>query len=194
VKALEEHGIGRPSTYATIISTLQDRLYVEMNGRAFVPTDMGKIVNHFLTNHFHRYVEYGFTASMEDELDAVSRGEEAWTTPLERFWRPFIDLVEHTEKNVSRDQVAQAREIGRDPESGKPVSVRMGRYGPFVQIGTKDDEEKPRFAGLRKGQKMDAITLTQALALFALPRALGMSVDGHTILAKVGPFGPYVQY
>src|SRR5690606_18776858 len=90
VKALEEHGIGRPSTYATIISTLQDREYVEMDNKRFVPTDIGKIVNRFLTDFFHKYVEYGFTAAMEDELDAVSRGEEEWTVPLRKFWKPFI--------------------------------------------------------------------------------------------------------
>src|SRR5262249_18586151 len=173
VKALEEHGIGRPSTYATIISTLQDREYVEMDNRRFVPTDIGKIVNRFLTHHFHRYVEYGFTADMEDQLDAVSRGEEEWTTPLEKFWKPFIHQVDKIERTVTREQVAQARERGKDRASGKPITVRMGRYGPFVQIGTKDDEEKPRFAGLRPGQKMDAITLADAMELFKLPRTLG---------------------
>src|ERR1700720_3767831 len=144
VKALEEHGIGRPSTYASIISTLQDREYVEMDSRRFVPTDIGKIVCRFLTHHFHRYVEYGFTAAMEDELDAVSRGEEDWTTPLDKFWKPFIRHVEKIEKTVTREQVAQARELGHHPPTGKPITVRMGRYGPFVQSGTKDDEEKPR--------------------------------------------------
>ncbi|HWX69626.1 MAG TPA: DNA topoisomerase I [Steroidobacteraceae bacterium] len=194
VKALEEHGIGRPSTYATIISTLQDREYVEMDNRRFVPTDIGKIVNRFLTHHFHRYVEYGFTAAMEDELDAVSRGEEEWTTPLEKFWKPFIHQVDKIERTVTREQVAQARELGKDPGSGKPVTVRMGRYGPFVQIGTKDDEEKPRFAGLRPGQKMDAITLADAMELFKLPRTLGETPEGETIVASVGRFGPYVKY
>src|SRR5437016_9727869 len=194
VKALEEHGIGRPSTYAAIISTLQDREYVEMDNRRFVPTDIGKIVNRFLTHHFHRYVEYGFTAAMEDELDAVSRGEEEWTTPLDKFWKPFIHQVEKIEKSVTREQVAQARELGRDPATGKPIAVRMGRYGPFVQIGTKDDEEKPRFAGLRPGQKMDAITLADAMELFKLPRTLGETAHGETILANVGRFGPYVKY
>src|SRR5579863_1082046 len=194
VKALEEHGIGRPSTYATIISTLQDREYVEMDSRRFIPTDIGKIVNRFLTEHFHRYVEYGFTAAMEDELDAVSRGEEDWTTPLEKFWKPFIKQVDKIEKTVSREQVAQARELGKDPATGKPVAVRMGRFGPFVQIGTKDDEEKPRFAGLRPGQKMDAITLAIAMDLFQLPRTLGETPDGETIVANVGRFGPYVKY
>src|SRR5580704_16319420 len=194
VKALEEHGIGRPSTYATIISTLQDREYVEMDARRFIPTDIGKIVNRFLTEHFHRYVEYGFTAAMEDELDAVSRGEEEWTVPLEKFWKPFIRQVEKIERTVTREQVAQARELGKDPGSGKPVTVRMGRYGPFVQIGTKDDEEKPRFAGLRPGQKMDAINFADAMELFKLPRTLGATAEGETIVANVGRFGPYVKY
>src|SRR2546429_439415 len=194
VKALEEHGIGRPSTYASIISTLQDREYVDMDSRRFVPTDIGKIVNRFLTHHFHRYVEYGFTAAMEDELDAVSRGEEEWTTPLDKFWKPFIHQVERIERTVTREQVAQARELGRDPATGKPIAVRMGRYGPFVQIGTKDDEEKPRFAGLRPGQKMDAITLADAMELFKLPRELGETAQGETIVANVGRFGPYVKY
>ena len=194
VKALEEHGIGRPSTYASIISTLQDREYVEMDSRRFVPTDIGKIVCRFLTHHFHRYVEYGFTAAMEDELDAVSRGEEDWTTPLEKFWKPFIRQVEKIEKTVTREQVAQARELGHDAATGKPITVRMGRFGAFVQIGTKDDEEKPRFAGLRPGQKMDALTLADALELFKLPRTLGETLQGEAIVANVGRFGPYVKY
>src|SRR5579862_8027145 len=194
VKALEEHGIGRPSTYASIISTLQDREYVEMDSKRFIPTDIGKIVNRFLTHHFHRYVEYGFTAAMEDELDAVSRGEEEWTTPLEKFWKPFIHQVDKIDRTVTREQVAQARELGKDPSTGKPVTVRMGRYGPFVQIGTKDDEEKPKFAGLRPGQKMDKITLADAMELFKLPRTLGETEAGETIVANVGRFGPYVKY
>src|SRR3984957_12256545 len=194
VKALEEHGIGRPSTYATIISTLQDREYVEMDARRFIPTDIGKIVGRFLTEHFHRYVEYGFTVAMEDELDAVSRGEEEWTVPLDKFWKPFIDQVESIEKNVTREQVAQARELGKDAATGKPVTVRMGRFGPFVQIGTKDDEEKPRFAGLRPGQKMDTINLADAMDLFQLPRTLGVTADGETMVTNVGRFGPYIKY
>ena len=194
VKALEEHGIGRPSTYASIISTLKDREYVDMDSRRFIPTDIGKIVNNFLSTHFGKYVEYGFTASMEDELDAVSRGEEDWTEPLQKFWQPFIDLVEHTEKNVSRDEAAQSRELGTDVETGKPISVRMGRFGPFVQIGTRDDADKPRFAGLRPGQKMDTITLEAALQLFQLPRKLGETPEGEPLEANIGRFGPYIKF
>src|SRR5882757_3608216 len=194
VKALEKHGIGRPSTYATIISTLQDREYVEMDAKRFIPTDIGKIVNRFLTDYFNQYVDYGFTAAMEDELDAVSRGEEGWTTPLEKFWKPFVDQVDNIEKNVTREQVALARELGKDAATGKPVTVRMGRFGPFVQIGTKDDEEKPRFAGLRPGQKMDTINLAAAMELFKLPRTLGKTADGEAIITNVGRFGPYVKY
>ena len=109
----------------------------------------------------------------------MSRGEEDWTVPLKKFWKPFISQVEHIEKNVSREEVAQARELGKHPESGKPITVRMGRYGPFVQIGTKDDEEKPKFAGLRPGQKMDLIKLPEALELFKLPRKLGADRRGR---------------
>ena len=194
VKALEEHGIGRPSTYATIISTLKDREYVDMDNRRFIPTDIGKIVGSFLSKHFHKYVEYGFTAALEDELDAVSRGEEDWTEPLKKFWKPFITQVEHIEKNVSREEVAQARELGKHPESGKPITVRMGRFGPFVQIGTKDDEEKPKFAGLRPGQKMDthqAARGARAVQTAAQARRHRRRRAGQ---ANIGRFGPYIKY
>jgi DNA topoisomerase-1 len=194
VKALEEHGIGRPSTYASIISTLRDRGYADIESRRFTATDIGKIVNRFLTEHFHRYVEYGFTAAMEDELDAVARGEEPWITPLTKFWKPFIRQVEDIERNVTREQVAQARDLGLDPASGKPMSVRMGRFGPFVQIGTRDDADKPRFAGLRPGQKMDTITSAAALELFKLPRALGTTAEGEPVVASIGRFGPYIKF
>jgi len=194
VKALEEYGIGRPSTYASIISTLRDRQYVDIESRRFTATDIGKIVSRFLTQYFTTYVDYDFTAKMEDSLDAVANGEQEWVPLLQKFWKPFIDLVKHTETSVSREEVAQARDLGKDPVSGKPMSVRMGRFGPFVQIGTKDDEDKPRFAGLRPGQKMDAITHTEAMELFKLPRKLGTTAAGEEITTNVGRFGPYVKY
>ena len=194
VKALEEHGIGRPSTYASIISTLRDRQYVEIESRRFTATDIGKIVSRFLTQYFTTYVDYDFTAKMEDSLDAIASGEQEWVPLLEKFWKPFIDLVNHTETSVSREEVAQARDLGVDPVSGKPMSVRMGRFGPFVQIGTKDDEDKPRFAGLRPGQKMDLITHADAMELFKLPRKLGTTLTGEEITTNVGRFGPYVKY
>ncbi len=194
VKTLEEYGIGRPSTYASIIATLKNREYVEMDGKRFIPTDIGRIVNGFLTEHFTQYVDYDFTARLEDALDEVSLGKKDWIPLLKDFWTQFSDLVEHKTENVTREQVAMARELGTHPKSGKPVTVRMGRYGPFVQVGTKDDEEKPKFAGLRPGQKMNEITLEDALELFKLPRKLGETPDGEPVSASVGRFGPYVRY
>jgi DNA topoisomerase-1 len=194
VKTLEEYGIGRPSTYASIIATLKNREYVEMDAKRFLPTDIGRIVIGFLTEHFTQYVDYDFTANLEDELDAVSLGEQDWVPLLEKFWKPFHALCEEKETSVTREQVAQARELGTDSKSGKPVTVRMGRYGPFVQIGTKDDEEKPKFAGLRPGQKMTDIDLETAMELFKLPRKLGETEDGLAVSASVGRFGPYIRY
>ncbi len=194
VKTLEEFGIGRPSTYASIISTLIQREYVELEKKRFQPTDIGRIVNTFLTNHFSSYVDYEFTARLEDELDAVSRGEREWIPLLRDFWEPFTATVKDKEENVSRQEANQARELGIDPKSGKPVAVRMGRYGPYVIIGTVEDEEKPQFYGLQPGQKMDAITLAEALELTKLPRELGESPDGVSLLVNVGRFGPYVRY
>jgi DNA topoisomerase-1 len=194
VKALEEYGIGRPSTYASIISTLRNREYVEIESRRFISTDVGRVVNRFLTEFFSQYVDYEFTARMEDSLDAISRGEADWIPLLEQFWQPFIELVQHTETSVTREQASQARALGEDPKSGRPVSVRMGRYGAFVQIGTKDDVDKPLFAGLRPGQKMDDITFDEAMDLFKLPRQLGTTADGEEVSASIGRFGPYVRY
>ena len=190
VKALEEFGIGRPSTYASIISTLRNREYVEMDNRRFIPTDVGRVVNRFLTQFFSQYVDYEFTARMEDDLDAVSRGEREWVPLLEEFWKPFSKLVEHTETNVTREQASQARVLGTDPASGRPVSVRMGRYGAFVQIGTKEDVDKPKFAGLRPGQKMDTITLDVALDLFKLPLELGCDAGRRARVREHRPLRP----
>ncbi|MCS4505103.1 DNA topoisomerase I [Arhodomonas aquaeolei] len=193
VRALEERGIGRPSTYASIISTLQQRGYVEMDNRRFHPTDTGRVVAKFLTEHFDRYVDYDFTARLEDDLDAISRGERDWVPVLHEFWTPFHERVED-KANVSRAEVMQARELGTDPKSGRPVQVRLGRYGPFAQIGTREDEEKPRFASLRQGQSIDTITLDEALALFQLPRDLGETPEGESLQVNIGRFGPYVRF
>jgi DNA topoisomerase-1 len=194
VKTLEEYGIGRPSTYASIISTLVNRNYVELESRRFTPTDIGRIVNGFLTEYFTKYVDYEFTADLEDELDCISRGEHDWVPLLKKFWSPFKETVDHVEENVSRADVAQSRHIGTDEKTGKPITVRMGPYGPFVQIGDKDDEEKPRFASLRPGQKMADITIDDVYFLLQLPRDLGETPEGEALSTNYGRFGPYVKY
>ena len=194
VKSLEEYGIGRPSTYAAIISTLRTREYVEMVKKRFVPTDVGRVVNRFLTEHFDSYVDYDFTARLEDELDAVSRGEKEWIPLMREFWEPFSARVQDKEGGVSRSEAVSPRSLGDDPATGKPVTVRMGRYGPFVQIGARDDGEDPKFASLLPDQRMDTISLEQALELFHLPRELGASEEGEKISVNIGRFGPYVRY
>jgi DNA topoisomerase-1 len=192
VKALEEYGIGRPSTYASIIQTLLNREYVYLDARRFRPTDVGRAVAKFLSAHFTQYVDYDFTARLEDELDEVSRGETDWIPLLERFWKPFSKTVEEKGESVERSEASGARLLGVDPASGKPVSVRLGRYGPFAQIGSAEDEEKPRFASLRGGQSMHTITLEEALKLFELPRTLGTS-NGEPVTVAVGRFGPFAK-
>ncbi|MBA8882690.1 DNA topoisomerase I [Dokdonella fugitiva] len=194
VKTLEEYGIGRPSTYASIIQVLLNREYVTLDSRRFRPTDVGRAVAKFLSGHFTQYVDYDFTAKLEDELDAVSRGEEDWVPLLEKFWKPFKATVDEKSETVDRSEATGARELGIDPKSGKPVQVRLGRYGPFAQIGSKDDEDKPTFASLRPGQSMHTITLEEALELFKLPRKLGQAEDGEEITVGVGRFGPFVKH
>ena len=193
IKELESNGIGRPSTYASIISTLQEREYVEQENRRFIPTVIGKVVNDFLTKHFERYVDYDFTARLEDDLDAVSRGERAWKPLLGDFWGAFSNQIE-AKKDIPREEVMQARELGTDPKSGKPVSVRFGRFGPFVQIGSKEDEEKPQFASIPADRNMDELTLEEALELFKLPRHLGETEEDGDISVSIGRFGPYVRF
>ena len=194
VKTLEEYGIGRPSTYASIIQTLQYRKYVELESRRFHPSDVGRAVSKFLSSHFTRYVDYDFTAKLEDELDAVSRGEQDWVPLMEQFWSPFKELVDDKMESVDRSQATGARELGTDPKTGKPVSVRLGRYGPYAAIGStaEEAEEKPKFASLRPGQSMHTITLEQALELFLLPRTLGEHKD-EEVSAGIGRFGPFVK-
>ena len=192
VKALEEYGIGRPSTYASIIQTLLFRKYTEMEGRSFRPTDVGRAVSKFLSNHFPRYVDYDFTAKLEDELDAVSRGEEAWVPLMEKFWGPFKELVDDKKESLDKTDAGSVRVLGDDPKSGRQVSARIGKYGPLVQIGTVEDEDKPKFASLRPGQSIYSITLDEALELFLLPRVLGES-NGESVSVGIGRFGPFAK-
>ena len=194
VKALEEYGIGRPSTYASIIQTLLFRKYTEMEGRAFKPTDVGRAVSKFLSSHFTQYVDYDFTARLEDDLDAVSRGEGAWIPLMEKFWGPFKELVEQKKESVDRNEATGARELGTDPKTGKPVSVRLGRFGPYAAIGStaEDAEDKPKFASLRPGQSMHTISLEDALELFLLPRTLGEDKD-EQVSVGIGRFGPFAK-
>jgi DNA topoisomerase-1 len=194
VKALEEYGIGRPSTYASIIQTLLAREYVLLDSRRFRPTDVGRVVAKFLSNHFTRYVDYEFTANLEDELDAVSRGEEDWVPLMRKFWSPFKQLVDEKMETVSLDEAKAARVLGVDPKSGKQVSVRLGRYGPFAQLGLKELGDTPKYASLRPGQSLHTITLDTAVELFKLPRALGTAPDGQEITAAIGRFGPFVKH
>ncbi|KFN44070.1 DNA topoisomerase I [Arenimonas oryziterrae] len=192
VKTLEEYGIGRPSTYASIIQVLLYREYVMLDAKRFRPTDVGRAVSKFLTGHFMQYVDYDFTAKLEDELDEVSRGEKDWIPLLERFWKPFKKTIDEKTESVDRGEATGARLLGTDPKSGKPVNVRLGRYGPFAQIGTAEDEEKPTFASLRPGQSMHTISLEDALQLFGLPRKLGLD-DGKEVSVAVGRFGPFAK-
>jgi DNA topoisomerase I len=139
-------------------------------------------------------VDYDFTARMEDRLDAISRGEQNWQQLLGRFWEPFRDLLKDKEASVSKRDVMPNRELGIDPASGKPVQVKIGRFGPYAQIGTAEDEEKPRFAGLPRGKSMQTITLEEALELFKLPRQLGETPGGLPVQVNIGRFGPFVKY
>ena len=223
VRKLEELGIGRPSTYAPTISTVQQRGYVEkgnsegvkrpydilklkgdkitettkteMTGNEkakLLPTDTGIVVNDFLMEYFPEIMDFNFTANVEKEFDEVAEGEKEWTGMMDSFYKGFHPLVDKTIHSKTEHKVGE-RVLGTDPVSGKPVSVKIGRFGPVIQIGTADDEEKPRFAQLTKGLSMETITLEEALDAFKLPRTLG-DYDGHTVTVGVGRFGPYVRY
>lgn len=240
VRTLEEMGIGRPSTYAPTIDTVQQRGYVvkedregkprdyrqltlqngqvtaetltEMAGsekNKLFPTDIAGIVTNFLTKHFDDVVDYQFTAKVEDKFDQIAQGKVEWRAMLDEFYRHFHPRVEAAE-DVSREEAGQARLLGMHPENGKPMYVKIGRFGPYVQIGDGENDEKPVFASLMPGQKMDVISLDDALELFKLPRDVGeipedfsaTAVDGtvfgvqkgQKIVAKQGPFGPYLEY
>jgi DNA topoisomerase-1 len=189
VKALEEYGIGRPSTYASIIQVLLFRAYVQLENKRFRPSDIGRAVAKFLTGSFSRYVDYDYTAGMEDELDAVSNGEEAWTDLLGKFWKQFKGDLKAGSEGERPDG---DRYLGVDPTSGRPLIARLGKFGPIAQIGGPDDEEKPRFASLRPGQSIYTIGFDEALKLFDLPRKLGLD-DGKEVSVAVGRFGPFAK-
>jgi len=224
VKKLEELGIGRPSTYATIINTVQVRGYAE-KGEAegtprdvivltlekegvnrsvveektgsdrgkLIPTASGEVVSDFLTGNFETIVDYDFTANVEQEFDLIADGKLQRNDMLQEFYTPFHELIAQS-GDIKRSDVAQAREIGIDPKSGKPVFARFGRFGPMLQIGSTDDtENKPQFAPMPAGRKIDSVTLEEALHAFQLPRVVGQTKEGEDIKANVGRFGPYIQ-
>jgi len=194
VKKLESEGIGRPSTYAPTISTIQTREYVvKTEDKKLAPTPTGEIVNSFLRDHFSDIINLGFTAKVEEQFDEIAEGNIAWQDVMQNFYGDFKKTIIEKEETVEKSDYLQIREIGTDPESGKPMSARVGRFGPFVQIGTKDDEEKPRFVAIPKHLNMDTITKDEALFLFTLPRVVGLDSAGDEIKANIGRFGPYLQ-
>ena len=223
VHKLEELGIGRPSTYAPTISTIQQREYVqkgdkkgeerqytvdilkgkqitEKNRKEIVgsekgkllPTDIGMVVNDFLMAHFQEIMDYNFTAKVEQDFDKIAEGDEEWTDMMTAFYKGFEPVVEKT-MNSRQEHKAGERELGTDPKSGRPVFVKIGRFGPVVQIGIAEDKTKPQFAQLRKDQSMETITLEEALELFKLPRILG-EYEGSPVTIGAGRFGPYVLH
>ena len=194
VKKLESEGIGRPSTYAPTISTIQAREYVvKTEDKKLAPTTTGEIVNSFLTDHFSNIVDLGFTAKIEEQFDEIAEGKKVWVDVMKKFYGNFKETIKDKEENISKSDYSQVRELGIDPKSGKPVSARVGRFGPFVQIGTKEDEDKPKFVAIPENLNMDTITLDEALFLFNLPRVVGIDNEGNEIKANIGRFGPYLQ-
>lgn len=222
VKQLEELGIGRPSTYAPTISTIQNRNYVEKgsvegverkyvqltlkNGQVkekeltekvgsdkgkLVPTDIGIIVTDFLVNHFENILDYNFTAKVEEDFDAIAEGKEDWSKMMKDFYKDFHPQVENVQEHAERE--SGERILGTDPKSGKQVSVRLGRFGPMVQLGSSDDEEKPQFASLSPDQQLATITFDEAMALFQLPKKIG-TYKGEEVEVNNGRFGPYVKF
>jgi len=194
VKKLEAEGIGRPSTYAPTISTIQAREYVVVTeDKKLAPAPIGEVVNDFLVEHFPKIVDLGFTATIEEEFDEIAEGKIAWTKVMHDFYDDFVKNVDDKEKNAPRAKFAEARVLGDDPKTGKPISASMGQYGAFVQLGSKEDEEKPRFASIPKEYNMDTITLEEALTLLTLPKTLGKDENGNDVKVNIGRFGPYVQ-
>ncbi len=222
VKKLEELGIGRPSTYAPTISTIVKRNYVEKKDKEGIkravnilklkddkiqkleqhentgaeksklfPTDLGLVVTDFLRKHFDEVMDYSFTANIEEEFDKIAEGKQQWSKMVGDFYTPFHADVEHTLENAERS--VGERELGNDPVNGKPIIARMGKYGPMVQIGVQQDEEKPKFAKLKTNQSIETITLEEALELFKLPLTLGEH-ESMEVAVNIGRFGPYVKW
>lgn len=222
VKKLEELGIGRPSTYAPTITTIQNRKYIEKgqdtgeersykqftlvneevqiqeliektgsNKGKMIPTDVGRVVNDFLVEHFGDILDYNFTAKVEESFDNIAEGKEEWTDMMQSFYKDFHPKVKDVAENAERE--VGERILGTHPESGKPISVRLGRFGAMAQIGTVEDEEKPQFASLLPSQNLSTITLEEALELFKLPRTLG-EYNGHPVEVNQGRYGPYVKF
>jgi DNA topoisomerase-1 len=224
VRKLEELGIGRPSTYAPTISTIQTRGYIEKTDlegtereikqlvlenskiqsltstvqvgadRAkLVPTSIAEVTTDFLVKYFPSIVDYDFTATVEGDFDRIADGKEDWSKMLQKFYKDFHPLVAKSE-TASRQEVSQARELGKDPKSGKPIFGRFGRYGPMLQLGDSENEdEKVQFAPLPEGIRLENITLEQALPMFELPRTVGKTTTGDEITANIGRFGPYIK-
>ena len=222
VKKLEELGIGRPSTYAPTISTIIKRNYVEKRDKEgmkrdfrllklknnsiekvleqetygsekskLFPTDLGSVVTDFLNKHFNNVMDYGFTASIEEEFDKIATGEKVWNKMVKEFYDPFHKEVNQTIETAER--ATGERYLGQHPENNKPIIARMGRYGPMVQVGSTEDEEKPKFAKLKVNQSIETITLEEALELFKLPRLLGQFED-NDVTINIGRFGPYASH
>lgn len=223
VKKLEELGIGRPSTYASTISTIQARDYIEKRDlegtervvqslslkdgavtdaetteitgadrNKLIPTHLAEVTTDFLVKYFPSVVDFDFTANVEADFDKVAEGKESWEKMIGAFYKDFHPLVDAA-GGISRTEVSQARELGIDPKTKKPVLARYGKYGPMLQRGASEEEEKPTFAPLPEGIKLEEVTLEQALAMFELPRIVGKTEDGEEIKANIGRFGPYVQ-
>ncbi len=189
VKKLEGEGIGRPSTYSPTISTIQSREYVERTrDKKLKPTDIGEVVNDFLMTHFPDIVDLGFTSHLEDDFDEIAQGKNSWKEMLEAFYPPFNERVE---EKKSVDKIG--RSLGKDPNTGREVSVRFGKYGPYVQIGSTGEEEKPLFASLPPNQSIFDIELADALKCFELPRKLGQNDAGDEVQVNIGRYGPYVR-
>ncbi|MFT7385785.1 MAG: DNA topoisomerase-1, partial [Nonlabens sp.] len=222
VKQLEELGIGRPSTYAPTITTIQNRKYVEKgqseglerdyvqlilsedkvaekkltektgsDKNKMIPTDVGRVVNNFLVEHFGSILDYNFTANVEESFDNIAEGKEVWTDMMSLFYKTFHPTVQDVAENAERE--VGERVLGTHPESGKPISVRLGRFGAMAQIGSAEDEEKPEFASLLPTQNLNTITLEEVMELFKLPRTVG-EYNGHPVEVNQGRFGPYVKY